>query len=224
MSQPELVQSKEAKHYLSLRFCQHLLFQIMLDHLQQIILPFFLTKNKDTKPDKTFGLKSIWRKLYIQVKNVDFDGDGLIKNGNRFTGTPGLWELLVKSEPGDELMTEDKINYEEITVDTDSIRNPKTVNRLLSNKGFKWNTFIKPIWEKHVQKPKQTAKRLKKKQQTIEVVSKYYLEPESSASESSGSGFLPSDPNAFCGHLELLFASNYVLTTGVRNEIISICD
>jgi len=196
----------------------------MPDHLQQIILPFFVSKNKDTKPDNTFGLKSIWRKFCIKVKKVDFDGDDLIINGNRFTGTPGLWELLVKSEPRDELMTEDKRNYEEIMVDTDPIRYPKTVNRLLSNKGFKWNTFIKPIWEKHVQKPEQTAKRLKKKQQTIEVVSKYYLEPESSASESSGSGFFPSGPNAFSGHLELLFASKHVLTTGVRNEIVSLCD
>ena len=40
----------------------------------------------------------------------------------------------------------------------------------------------------------------------------------------SGQGFLPSDPNALCERLELLMASKQAGNTGVRNEIVSICD
>ena len=51
-----------------------------------------------------------------------------------------------------------------------------------------------------------------KKQQTLEEL------------ETSGQGFLPSDPNVLCERLELLMASKQVGNTGVRNEIVSICD
>ena len=37
-------------------------------------------------------------------------------------------------------------------------------------------------------------------------------------------GFLPSDPNALCERLELLMASKQAGNTGLRNEIVSICD
>jgi len=42
--------------------------------------------------------------------------------------------------------------------------------------------------------------------------------------ETSGQGFLPSDPNALCERLELLMASKQAGNTGLRNEIVSICD
>jgi len=40
----------------------------------------------------------------------------------------------------------------------------------------------------------------------------------------SGQDFLPSDPNALFERLELLMASKQAGNTGVRNEIVSICD
>jgi len=40
----------------------------------------------------------------------------------------------------------------------------------------------------------------------------------------SGQGFLSSDPNGLCERLELLMASKQAENTGVRNEIVSICD
>ena len=39
-----------------------------------------------------------------------------------------------------------------------------------------------------------------------------------------GQGFLPSDQNALCEQLELLMASKQAGNTGLRNEIVSICD
>jgi len=42
--------------------------------------------------------------------------------------------------------------------------------------------------------------------------------------KTQGQGFLPSDPNALCEHLELLMASKQARSTGLRNEIVSICN
>ena len=43
--------------------------------------------------------------------------------------------------------------------------------------------------------------------------------------ENIGQGIiLPSDPNALCERLELLMASKQVGNTGVRNEVVGICD
>jgi len=47
---------------------------------------------------------------------------------------------------------------------------------------------------------------------------------ETSTEKTQGKGFLPSDPNAFCERLELLMASKQAGNTGLRNEIVSICD
>ena len=58
------------------------------------------------------------------------------------------------------------------------------------------------MWNKYKKKPKQKVKRQQKK----------------------GSGFLPSDPNALCERLELLMASKQTGNTGLRNEIVSICN
>ena len=42
--------------------------------------------------------------------------------------------------------------------------------------------------------------------------------------KTQGQGFLPSDPNALCERFELLMASKEPGNTGLRNEIVSICD
>ena len=39
-----------------------------------------------------------------------------------------------------------------------------------------------------------------------------------------GQGFLRSDPNVLCERLELLMASKQAGNTGIRNEIVSICN
>ena len=63
------------------------------------------------------------------------------------------------------------------------------------------------MWNKYEKKTKKKVKR----QQKAEPAKK-------------DSGFLPSDPNALCERLELLMASKQAGNTGLRNEIVSICD
>jgi len=47
---------------------------------------------------------------------------------------------------------------------------------------------------------------------------------KTSTEKKQGQGFLPSDPNALCEWMELLTASKQAGNTGLRNEIVSICD
>jgi len=77
--------------------------------------------------------------------------------GKRCPGTRGLWDLIVMKKPVVGLATEDdKKNYEE--VDTRAMRNRKNPQKPAANRDYKWESFIKPIWEKHVQKPKKKVK------------------------------------------------------------------
>jgi len=160
--------------------------------------------------DKTFGLDNRGGQFFLGNTEVDFEGNDLVTGGKRFSGTRGLWDLIVMKRPVVGLATEeDKKNYEEIMVETGAIRNRTNPQKPAANKGYKCENFIKPIWDKYVQKPKQKVKRQQKKTQR---------------SETSGQGFLPSDPNALCERLELLMASKQEGSTGFRNEIVNICD
>ena len=154
---------------------------------------------------KTFGLDNRGGQFFLGNTEVDFKINYLVIGGKRYAGTRGLWDLLVMKRPVVGLATEeDKKNYEEIMVETVAVRNRKNPRKPVVNRSNKWENFIRPIWEKHVQKPKQKVKRQQKKTQ--------------------GHGFLPSDLNALCERLELLMASKQAGNTGLRNEIVSICD
>jgi len=155
--------------------------------------------------DKTFGLDNRSGQFFLGNTEVDFEGNDLVIGGKGYAETRGLWDLLVMKRPVVGLATEEgKKNYEEIMVETGAMRNRKNPQKPAVNRGYKWETFIRPIWEKHLQKPKKKVKRQQKKTQ--------------------GQGFLPSDPNALCERLELLMASNQAGNTGLRNGIVSICD
>jgi len=93
-------------------------------------------------------------------------------------------------------------------VEADAIRHPGNPDTPFESKSFKWKYFIKPIWDEYVKKTKHKAKREAKRQQK----------------KTQGQGFLPSDPNALCERLELLMASKQAGNTGLRDEIVSICD
>jgi len=164
----------------------------------------YLVNSYGNAGDKTFGLDNRGGQFFLGNTEVDFEGNDLVIGGERFAGTRGLWDLLVMKKTVVGLATEDKKNYEEIMAETGAMRNRKNPQRPAANGGHKWETLIRPIWEKHVQKPKQKVKRERKKTQR--------------------QGFLSSDPNALCERLELLMASKQAGNTGLRNEIVSICD
>jgi len=96
----------------------------------------------------------------------------------------------------------DKDNYLEILKETGALyeldKNGKLKIKAPSSK--KYRNIIKPLRDE------------KKRQRLKEL-------------ESLGQGIiLPSHPNALCERLELLMASKQAGNTGLRNEVVSICD
>jgi len=125
--------------------------------------------------DKTFGLNTRGREFFIGNAEVDFEGEDLIIGDEMYEGTRGLWDLITKKNPVIGLASEEDMkNYEKIMVETGAMRYRKNPDRPAERKSEKWKKYIRPIWEKYVQRPKQKAKCELKK----------------------GSGFLPSDPHA----------------------------
>ena len=105
----------------------------------------------------------------------------------------------------------------------------ENINRPVAKKGDKWKEIIKPIrdsveakqkkkLEQKVNREREGKKEFKKVMRDVRKM-RTKSEPGTSAQ-----GFLPSVPNALCERLELLMASKQAGNTGLRNEIVSICD
>ena len=161
--------------------------------------------------DKSFGLTVKNKKLHIGDKPITIKDNNIIIDGEEYTGTPGLWELIISQEPQEGKYTEDDyLNYINLLVQTNTIYqgdNPKQ-NRAKSSGGDKWNKLISPVWE-HIRESKKPLKRKRRQQDPI---------------TGDGLKILPSDPNALIDRFDLLFSSQKAGHTGVRNEIISILD
>ena len=176
--------------------------------------------------DTTFGIHKEKGDHYIGNTHVIVkDNDIYIKNtGERFKGTPGLWELITSRDPVD-FNKEDKDEYERLTIRTNTLHcyddphNPHPK----ANRSDKWKYILDPTWYKkqgfseedafRMAKDKNYRKRLIKK---IHKIRNEY--------EGEGVVVIPSDPNALLERLDLLLASQEAGHTGVRNELVSICD
>ena len=183
------------------------------------IAEIFLKKpwNKENL-DLNFGLntQNEERKYKIGDKFVDFDGDDIVVEGERFKGTPGFWGLIISKNPSsDDYTNEDKRQYKRLLIKSNAIfknNNPEETRAKGNYQGDKWKDVINPIWEEI--KPKPKSKRGKRKRQD---------DPHPSTS-GTGLKILPSDPNALIDRFDLLFSSKKAGHTGVRNEIVSILD
>jgi len=71
---------------------------------------------------------------------------------------------------------------------------------------------------RNIRKNKSKKRNVKRKKRNIKSKKRNFKRKK------QGKGFLPSDPNALCERLELLMASKQAGNTGLRNEIVSICD
>ena len=108
-----------------------------------------------------------------------------------YTGTPGLWELIVSKEPNSVIYNKnDLVNYQEIVRSTNTLRRNNDPNEThpKSNRGHKWTNLLKPIWE----------------------YGNYYTSGkgvETTRDESVKTIILPSDQQALLKRLDLLLAS-----------------
>ena len=176
--------------------------------------------------DITFGIRKEKGHHYIGDKHVIVDDNDIIiaKDGDRFKGTNGLWELITLREPVD-FDKEDKDEYERLMVKTNTLHRDYDPSnpRPRGSMGKKLKNILGPIWYKKqgfsegdafkMTKDKNYRKRLIKKMRKI----RYEYEGE-------GVVVIPSDPNALLERLDLLLASQEAGHTGVRNELVSICD
>lgn len=149
--------------------------------------------------DATFGIYNDGGTWKMGNKAVKVDGNDFIIGGEKYPGTRGLWELVVKNEPSvlnydvDDLET-----YSQILIKTNAIRrdNNPSNPRPKSSRSRKWSNVVKDIWDN----------RNKYEGQGTETI------------------VIPSDPNALLERLDILMASKEAGNTGTRNELVSICD
>ena len=104
--------------------------------------------------------------------------------------------MITSKNPKEPIGKEDYENYEKLMLKTNALHrdNNPDNNYPKSSKGYKWRKILNPIWDDR---------------------KKY---------EGKGVVVIPSDPNALLERLDLLFASKEAGYTGVRNELVSICD
>ena len=147
-----------------------------------------------------FGLYAKDKNFYIGDKPVIIEDNDIIIGNNTYKGTSGLWKLIMSNDP-ENFTEDDYTNYGNLLIQTNAIyrNNDPTNTNPKSSRSDKWKNLIKPIWD-HIK--------------------------ESKKDPVTGSGItiLPSDPNALLERLDLLIASQDAGHTGVRNELVSICD
>ena len=135
------------------------------------------------------------RYVIIKDNNIIFPNDETIKP------TRGLWELITSKNPKN-YTDEDYDKYKYLMLKTNAIHkgnNEYNIRAKGNYRGAKWKNIISPIW-------KEIMKNM--------------------GEEYKGKGVvvIPSDPNALLERLDLLLASQKAGHTGVRNELVSICD
>ena len=150
--------------------------------------------------DKKFGIRKEKGHHYIGNKHVIIKNNDIIiaKTGEELEGTRGLWELIMSKNP-ENFSDMDYDNYRYLITMSNVLHrgdNPKNPYPKASG-SHKWTFLLSPIW--------------------------FGLKPKK-GQEGSGVVVIPSDPNALLERLDLLLASQEAGHTGVRNELVSICD
>ena len=158
--------------------------------------------------DTTFGIRKEKGHHYIGNKHVIVDDNDIIISGNgeRFEGTPGLWELIMSKTPNN-FTDKDYDNYEDLMIMTNALhRGNDEFNPHPKGSGSnKWKKLLSPIWYR--------------KKGGV-----YTFPKKKEGYEGKGVVVIPSDPNALLERLDLLLASQEAGHTGVGNELVSICD
>ena len=166
--------------------------------------------------DKDFGIYKKGDHHYIGKEHVIIKDNNIFlpKLGEEFIGTEGLWELLTSKYP-QSFTDKDYDNYEDLMVITNALHrnndedNPHPKG---NHKSFKWEKVVRPIWYR------KKGGVFRNPKEGFEYIG------EIKYPKGSGVVVIPSDPNALLERLDLLLASKEAGHTGVRNELVGICD
>ena len=134
-------------------------------------------------------------------KMITIAYNNIYVDGEKFTGTPGLWELIMENIPK-KYDKEDLKRYGDLLFKSNAIYQNFIPNNTYprASRSYKWQNIISLIWAE-----KTAGKGVER---TV----------------GKGVVVIPSDPNALLERLDLLLASQEAGHTGVRNELVSICD
>ncbi|XP_065682256.1 uncharacterized protein LOC136095491 [Hydra vulgaris] len=109
------------------------------------IIPPEVVNNMTLGAIATEYLKLYTAKNSKKVSDDIFGNDITIED-KKYIGTPGLWEIIVKSHP-DRYTNDDRNKYKEILNQTDAIRSDLNPTKPRSSRSYKYTNVIKPIWE-----------------------------------------------------------------------------
>ena len=147
--------------------------------------------------------------------------------------------LIVNESPID-YTKEDYNNYKDLMTITNALyrnNNPKENHPKPSN-NYKWKYVVGAIWymnkgfseddaiemAKNPEYKKAMINRMSKKKRREKRIKSLIGSRREEKYEGEGVVVIPSDPNALLERLDLLLASQKAGHTGVRNELVSICD
>ena len=150
-----------------------------------------------------------------------------------------MWELIVNESPID-YSKEDYNNYKDLMTITNALRrnNDPKENHPKPGNNYKWRHVVGPIWymnkgydendafemAKNPDYKKNMTNRTSKKKRREKRIKLLSGSRREEKYEGEGVVVIPSDRNALLERLDLLLASQKAGHTGVRNELVSICD
>lgn len=187
--------------------------------LGKISEKYLKTPNLDY--DNAYGIKPIEGSVDFKIgkETVKIDGNNLIIDGKQYIGTKGLWKLLTLKNPGN-VSTIDNDNYKKIMLQTKAFL--KDDGNIKSNRGKKYETFIKPIYNEF----KMFDELKKKTSELREMVRTPRRSSVGGIPQKQGTGFkfLSSDPNKLVNRHRILFSEIQSGNTNVFNELQAIND
>ena len=158
--------------------------------------------------DKTFGIRKEKGHHYIGNQHVIIKDNDIFlpKYNERFEGTSGLWELIMSKNPKN-FTDKDYDKYDDLMVITNALHRYNDEDNLhpKGSGSTKWKKLLSPIWYR--------------KKGNV-----YTFPKKKEGYEGEGVVVIPSDPSTLLERLDLLLASQEAGHTGVRNELVSICD
>ena len=143
------------------------------------------------------------------IKMITIAYNNIYVDGEKFTGTPGLWELIMEKEPK-KYTKEDLKRYGDLLFKTNAMYQNFDPNNPYprASRSYKWQNIVSLIWAEKTAGKKIGETSVKRVEKTA----------------GKGVVVIPSDPNALLERLDLLLASQEAGHTGARNELVSICD
>ena len=183
------------------------------------------------KTDKTFGIVGKDNEqpgtYFIGSTPVYIAGNDIIINaggpagGKRYEGTEGLWNLIMNTDIADESFYEEDLEqYKDIMKETNALHKDNDPSRPKSSKSDKWKSILGPIWEEIKPKKGKGGSRQGKGLSNTRKCTK----DGAALHKITNVIYLPSDPDALFERLDLLLASKHAGNTGLRNELVAICD